>query len=152
MFAIIENTLQALPSTIKLNGVTYTDLYTQPDSVLNSIGIFKLPEMPSYDAANFKLSVNYDTREWEVVALTDEEKAENLTELYNRQFKKLQGKYNHYLALKEAKEEDLYVSAQLESYILGLLDYMSRVFNQEIPLSDIIDYPDCPLTSYSSPL
>ena len=75
-----------------------------------------------------------------------------MTELYNRQFKKLEGKYIHYLGLKESKKEDLYVSAQLEAYILGLLDYMSMVFNQEIPLSDIVDYPDCTLTSFSNPV
>jgi hypothetical protein len=152
MFAIIENTLQALPSSIKLNGVTYTDLYSQPDAVLNNLGIYKLPEMPLYDAANFKLSVNYEAREWEVIALTEEEKSKNLTEQYQRAFKKLEGKYHHYLLLKKTKEEDYYVSAQLESYILGLVDYMSKVYNQEIPLGDIIDYPDCQLSSYSSQL
>lgn len=152
MFAIIENTLRALPNSLKLNGVIYTDLWTQSDSDLSNLGIYKLPDPPAYDCENFKLSVNYGTKQWEILPLTPEEKAEALHEKYLREFKKLEGKYKSYLVLYESKKEDLYMASQLETYILDLLDYMFKIYNQEIPLSDIKDYPDCILCSRSNNL
>lgn len=152
MFAIIENTLRALPSSIKLNGVTYTDLWSQPESVLNSVGIYRLPEMPSYDCENFKLIVNYDTKQWEVVPLTEEERSEIVRKNYIREFIKLEGKYKTYSMLYESKKEDIYVATQLETYILDLVEYMAKVYNQEIPFDKIKDYPECTLSSNSNTL
>ena len=152
MFAFIEKTLRALPSSIKLNGVTYTDLWYQPDSVLNSIGIYKLPEMPAYDSSEFKLSADYDTKQWQLIPLTPEEKSEILRSNYIREFIKLEGKYKTYLMLYESKKENLYVAAQLEAYLINLIDYMSKIYNQEISLTEIKDYPEPTLSSYSNNL
>lgn len=152
MFAIIKNTLQVLPSSIVLNGVTYTDLCTQSDSALNNLGIYKLPDPPAYDGENFKLSVNLETKQWEVVPLTTEEQSQNLRENYIREFKKLEGKYKSYLTLLESKKEDVFIKWQIEDYITNLVDYMSQVYNQEIPLNDIIEYPECKLYSNSNTL
>ena len=152
MFAIIDNTLVALSNSLVINGVTYTDLWTQSDSALNNLGIHKLPDPPAYDAENFKLSVNFETKQWEIVPLTSEEQSENLRENYIREFKKLEGKYKSYLQLLESKKEDIYLKWQIEDYISNLVDYMSQVYNQEIPLSDIKDYPECNLGSLSNSL
>ena len=149
MFAIIENTLRALPSSIKLNGVTYTDLPTQPESVLNNLGIYTLPNPPTYDGENFKLSVNYETKQWEILPLTEDEKSEVIRKNYVREFIKLEGKYNSYLKLLESKKEDPYAVAQIEAYIVSLVDYMSKVYNQEILFNEIKDYPEC-IIKYNS--
>tara|TARA_R100000482_G_scaffold37697_1_gene12895 strand:+ start:203 stop:661 length:459 start_codon:yes stop_codon:yes gene_type:complete len=152
MFVIIENSLRALPNSIKLNGVTYTDLHNQSESALNNLGIYTLPAPPSYDGENFKLSVNYETKQWEILALTENERSEVIRKNYLREFTKLEGKYYSYLKLRDLNQNNPKVLAQIEEYIVGLTDYMSRVFNQEIPFNEIKEYGECMIRSDSNTL
>jgi len=152
MFALIRDTLQVFPESVEIDGNIYTDLWQQSDEQLEAIGIYKMPEQPSYDASSYKLEVDLNTKNWVVVPLTPEEIKENITAEYAKYYKKLSGKYTQYMFLYESIKDNVYLQIQLQQYLVELADYCLKVYNEEISLDSIVDYPEASLEDFSNPI
>lgn len=150
MFAIVRDTLMVLNDSMTLDGVIYTDLWSQTDEQLQALSIFRLPEQPACDLSTEKVVVNYDTKSWEVVPLTPEEIKENTSFEYNKYYLRLLGKYKHYQATLENYKNNQQLTIQLQSYLVDLAEYCLKVLEESIPLDEIIEYPEPILENFSN--
>lgn len=150
MFALIRDELALLPSTITLDGYTYTDLTTSSKSALENIGIFLLPDPPAYDKFSQKLEVNKSNLTWEILDLSEEEKEKVISAEYLKFYNKNYAKYLNYEKLRDNNTNNTLLTLQLENYLISLSNYCNKILLQETPLTELREYPEPLLTSYTS--
>ena len=151
MFALVRGVLQVLPNQMDLDGNKYTDLWKASSTDLESLGIVKLPEQPSYDGRTHKVVPNAGTKDWDVVALTSSEKDEIVADEYNRFYLRTKGTYNHYVKLYQSLEDEQR-KLQIEKHILNLAQHCLDLQDRKIATKDLTDYPDPQLEFFGNPL
>ena len=150
MFALLDDQLIALPDSLKVNGNTYTDLWTATPDQLAALNIYKLPEMPVYNTNTHELVPNTETKTWDIVPLTSEKLQSIVDNQYAQYASKLQGKYKSYsLYLQQVGDEDVCLVLQIQSYLVDLADYISQVLNREITPENFIEYPEASFEKFS---
>ena len=152
MFAIIDGILQALPDSLVRDGFVYTDLWSQSYDYLESLGIYKLPDMPPYNPDTQKLEVDLERKDWLVVDLTEQEIEDILNTKYETMYIRNYSKYTHYQCLLKNSSDEPQITLQLKAYILDLLNYCLAIKTKTIPLEEISDFPDPILEHFSNPV
>jgi hypothetical protein len=152
MFCIYENCLQIIGDSLVINGYLHTDLLDQSSDYLNSLGIYPLGNPPAYDENTQKLDVDYTLKQWIIIPLTPDEIKERVDYEYTRWFRKNYAKYVSYLASMETYKDNVFVYNQFHSYVLNLATYCLSINNHDIPLDEIIEFPEIVFTDLSNRL